>query len=1316
MWKLTGLIVKRFWGLCAFLLISLAVLVALGRELVPQLANYRGELEAHVSELSGAEVSIGAVQAVWQGLSLRLELHRVEAQGIGGETLFSADRIQARLNLLQSLFNRQLILDNLRFSQLTMDFVQRSDGHWSLRGLDPRASGSLNFKDPLDIFLKANHMEVLDAHLTFDFRTGHQTELTFPFAILENQGSFHRLRSELAVDQGEEVLHLVIEARGDPREADTFSAKGHLRLRDFDLDRVMAALPGNLWQGLPEQEWREHSRLNLDLWLDVEPGMQIQTRGFVDVGELPLAVDRIQAPLRTSARFAGQWVEFGAWKLALRDLNLLMEGVQLPALDVQLSSQDLDQPIKVQIAALDLEPWTAALAESGIIQGWALDALRELNPRGQLRNATFDLAGTSLDDITIRANLHQVHLASWRGAPAVEQLNGYVETKPLTGFVDIDSRHGFAMSYPTIFHEPLTFDTARGRVHWRVDLDGDAVDVHSGLLAIEGAAGLARGYFSLHMPTKEGQGDEELILQIGLRDSNTRYHRHFVPYTLPRPLLDWLDQSIGEGELRSGGFLYRGGLRPERADQAAIQLYLNIAHGELSYHPQWPALQDTSGVIWLDNQTVSADLESARIFDTRVEHGQIVVQVNSAGGKPMLEINAVARGDAADGLRFLRETPLQTVVGGSWLEPWQLEGDLRSAVSVAVPLDGEQPPVVHRLDLDLANTRASNPDLKLEFEDLSGRLSFNDQRGLYAEGLKAMLWGHPIQAQIAEIQGDYRALNVTMTGQMDVAAVQQWSARPELAFAAGQAPFTADLFVPYSAGAGDILPRLAIRSELQGIAIDLPAPFGKVAADAQTLAVGLSLGSGPNQLDFRYNDLIHALFELDHGDVKRGAVRLAGSAQLPAQGRLQVSGSMAHLDVAEWMAVWQRYQQAVSDLAASNGQSGKSGISLQPGFDLTLGSMAMAGFELETLKLSGKELADRWQIGLKSETLSGEISLYDDASKPALLNLSHLHLPEHESVASSNQGGDLLADVDPRRLPPLDVNVDSIWLGNTDFGSWSFELRPTASGAIARSISGTVKGGHILGLGEGQGAELEWQVGEGQSISRFQGRFVTEDLGNVLEQWGQPRLLDSESSRFEVDLRWPGSPAAIAVVNLQGRVGLSVRHGSFVRGAGDNVQARAGGALLELISFFNFDTWLRRIRLDFADLRRSGMAFQSIRGTLHFDDGRVVMTEPVVVNSFSSRFKMAGVVDLMDSSLDTRLVATIPVGGNLTFMAALAGFGLPGVAGMWLISKVFDEQIDKVSSLSFDVRGSLHDPKMKFVRFFDHEAVHEGTRAELEKP
>lgn len=1307
MWNVTGIIVKRFWGLCAFLLITLAVLVSIGRELAPQVANYRPELENYFSELAGANVSISAIQARWRGLSPQLEMRGIQVHSLEGEALFSMEIARARVNLLHSLFARQLILDNLRFKQLDMGFLQNPDGSWALRGLRPRTSdASLALNDPLDIFLRASRIEVLDATLSLDFRTGHHTKLTFPSALLENAGDFHRLRSELAVDHSD-VVSLIIEARGDPRQVDSFQAQGQLRLRNFDLDRVVAALPGQLWEGLPEQAWRQNSALNLDLWLNVAPGREITTHGTVDIGELPLTFDQgIQVPLRTTARFAGHWAESGAWKLALRDLNLLVEDVDLPALDVQLSSANLGEPVQVQVAEVDLAPWMAAILESGLVEGWALDSLRQLNPRGQLHNATFTVAGTSLDDIVIRASLHDVFLDSWRGAPAVELLNGYIEAKPLSGFVDLDSKNGFSMHYPTIYHQPLVFETARGRVHWNVDLKRKTVDVYSGLLAVDGAPGAGRGYFSLHIPMAN-QGGEELILQLGLRDSKAQYHKSFVPYVVPQPLLDWLDQSIGDGAMRSGGFLFRGGLQAATAEQATVQLFLNIEGAELAYHPDWPALQGANGVLWLDNQTVVADIDSARIFDTQVEEGHLRVHVDRGASSSTLEITAKGHGEARDGLRFLRETPLQTVIGGDWLEAWGLEGKLSSQVAITVPLDGVKKPEIHQIDLDLDQAVASNEALDLEFEALQGRLSFNDQRGLYAEKITGQLWGHAVNAELAEVHGDYRALTLTFKGHTDMAALQAWTRRPELTFASGAAAFSADLFVPYD---GDHeQPRLTVSSDLEGVVVDLPAPYGKGPTESRTMTVGISLGAEDNLLELRYSDLAHAAFELKKGTLQRVAVGLGSNGRLPESGLLHVSGTVPQFDLAQWAPVLNRYQDAYA--AESGGTSGQSIIPMQPVFDLTFDSFRFENFQVDQLRLRGEEVQDRWQISLDSPLVGGDVHLYLDPGTAILLNLTHLHLADVGMESGEGAAEDMLASFDPSGLPALDVNVDDFRIDGADFGNWSFQLRPTETGLIARNISGTVRGGHILGLTDAEGAVLEWQTTSGEAHTRFRGRFVTDNLGGVLEQWNQPHLLDSESSRFEVDLRWNGSPAAIAVTSLQGEVAMTVKRGSFTRGAGES---STGGALLELISFFNFDTWLRRIRLDFSDLKRSGMAFESIRGVLHFDEGRVIMEEPVVVNSFSSRFQMAGVVNLMDSSLDTRLVATIPVGGNLTFMAALSGFGLPAVAGMWLISKVFEEQIDKMSSLSFDVAGSLDDPKMKFVRFFDHEAVHEASRAQLD--
>jgi uncharacterized protein YhdP len=64
------------------------------------------------------------------------------------------------------------------------------------------------------------------------------------------------------------------------------------------------------------------------------------------------------------------------------------------------------------------------------------------------------------------------------------------------------------------------------------------------------------------------------------------------------------------------------------------------------------------------------------------------------------------------------------------------------------------------------------------------------------------------------------------------------------------------------------------------------------------------------------------------------------------------------------------------------------------------------------------------------------------------------------------------------------------------------------------------------------------------------------------------------------------------------------------------------------------------------------------------------------------------------------LVATLPVASNLPWLAALTG-ALPAAAGLYVASKVFENQFDKFSSAAYAVTGPWSDPQVKFRRVFD---------------
>jgi uncharacterized protein YhdP len=59
---------------------------------------------------------------------------------------------------------------------------------------------------------------------------------------------------------------------------------------------------------------------------------------------------------------------------------------------------------------------------------------------------------------------------------------------------------------------------------------------------------------------------------------------------------------------------------------------------------------------------------------------------------------------------------------------------------------------------------------------------------------------------------------------------------------------------------------------------------------------------------------------------------------------------------------------------------------------------------------------------------------------------------------------------------------------------------------------------------------------------------------------------------------------------------------------------------------------------------------------------------------------------------------------NIPWVAALAG-GLPIAAGAYVISKVFEEQVNQLSSGVYSVSGDLNNPEVIFRRVFDAEAT-----------
>ena len=94
-----------------------------------------------------------------------------------------------------------------------------------------------------------------------------------------------------------------------------------------------------------------------------------------------------------------------------------------------------------------------------------------------------------------------------------------------------------------------------------------------------------------------------------------------------------------------------------------------------------------------------------------------------------------------------------------------------------------------------------------------------------------------------------------------------------------------------------------------------------------------------------------------------------------------------------------------------------------------------------------------------------------------------------------------------------------------------------------------------------------------------------------------------------------------------------------------------------------------------------------------------------------SAFTYSGEIDLSnegdpigDSMLGGELIVTLPVAENLPWIAGLAAGSafIPVAAGVYVASKVFESDVDRFSSGTYTVSGTLNKPIIELNKVFDN--------------
>jgi uncharacterized protein (TIGR02099 family) len=1332
--------VRSFWGAVLFVIIALAVMVQLGRALFPVLNDYRGEMEQQLSAQLGVQVEVGNISAKWTGLRPRVTFTAVAVRNRNNEPVFQVERVSAEVSLLSTVRDWRLGFRKVTFTGLSGVLHQNERGHWWVQGLEritpppPLVADQPRFRDPLDIFLFGRRVELMDTHLTLLFRSGLSTELAIPHIRLENDAQFHRLAASFGVDEEQQSLYLVVEGTGDPRDDAHFDARGYLHLQRFPSAKVLAALGirDDLLSGkdssTADSGWRDDGRVTLSLWFQGTSSRGVTWNGEVAVDGSPLRPPaHLQWPASLQSRLTGSWEPQRGWQMSAADMRLSWADFAAPPLDLTLRGS-FGGETELALASLDLARWSEVAQRAGLVRGRAQEMMATLQPQGELRNVQLLRRPAEQGHFVLRGNIIDGQVAAWQGAPALTGVNGFVETSALGGEILLRSEQGFAMTFPLLYDHALSFLQAEGAMRWEIDKIARKVYLSSGLVKLVNDEVSARGHFNLHLPFDRG-GEPEMTLVVGVRKGHTDLHRTLMPRTAPEPLLQWLDRAVVSGDVRDAGFIYHGSLRKDPTAMRVIQLRGHVDNAEIAFDPAWPPLRQGAGDLYLDDQALSITglegaLEQVNVAGARVDLRQL------AGGGRGVRIQASVAGESGEAKKLLAQTPLRGL-GGKEVANWQWQGALAAEVDVLVPLDHQRSDAARqKIRLRIDDNRLHMPELNLTFDKVAGQLTYDSTTGLSSSGIDARLWGEPVHTTLrTEPAADGRTLVVDFRGKLDIADVQGWSRRPELSFASGSSPVSGELRVPMG---GRSPLRLSFSSTLKGVTLAAPPPFRKDAGEIRSLRVLIENHPGDmpqSYYTFILEEVAELRWESRAGRMQAADLSLAKNTEPLQPGLFHIRGPIAQADALQWREILEQYITALKVNEASSAPQELDEVaaeSLPIRVDLQIGVLHAGDLLLNDVRIRAAEDERVWRVQLEHETLAGRV-IWSPGDAPLQVDLDRLYLPgEKEAPAAdaqlavgdgisvagdpfTNPSNDFWRNLDLASVPAADIRIADLRNGTTALGRWAMKLRPIERGLLAYDLTADTVGLAIGGRGK-PGAEVVWTRTPTGDSSYFSGVIRARDLADTFRQLKLEPALSSDSATLDVDLQWPGPPVEVDLLKLAGMVDLSVQRGVFSRGGsvGEN-------PLLKLIGLLNFDTLARRLRLDFSDLGTAGLAYEEIDGALLFRNGTVHIRQPLQVDTPSSHLQLVGDLDMARETLDTQLVATLPLAGNLTVAAALTG-GVPLAIGVYVVGKIFKDQVERVSSLRYSVTGSWNNPEAKLERIFENSVADPASQSDPPVP
>ncbi len=1371
------------WLLLAFWLVVGISWGLLHGWIVPRINDFRPQLESAASQALGVPVRIGHVSAKSTGLNPSFEFHEVALLDTAGRPALRFPQVVLGLSPLamSSWGVTQLAVDGAE-----LDIRRLADGRLEVAGL-ALAQDAAQSRNALSDWALAQPELVLRGGLlrwTDEMHAAPPLVLSDVTAVLRNSGQRHRLlleatppaawgeRFSLRANLREPFTMGPVSWGGwlpeafKPRRLPWENGSGEL-YAEFNRNDMAELRPylAPLKLGVDLASGQGALRL----WAELKDGQF--SAGTADMAlagvQARLADDLQPLALSTlSGRISGQRLATG-FEVRSDDLRFETEdklawpGGKLSLLHTRAEGLQFS---RTELAADTLELATlASLATRLPLPRAVHQELQSLAPQGRVEQLSARWQGPAdqAQDVSARGRVRGFTLApglspspaaTQPSRPGVEKLDLDFELTPQGGQARLTMSDG-AISLPGVFMQAqarVPVSQLSGQMKWTLAPGTDSYMSRISQLSLSDLrvanADLAGRADVTWQPPAEGQpGPGMLDLKASLSRGRVNAVHRYLPQVLPLSVRQYLEGALLDGQVADAKLAIKGDLQhfpfadPSRGD---LQLSARLRQVRLDYAPPsvvnlvsdsakpWPQLEALDGELVIQRNSLevrqvqgrASGLPGLQLLRSQVR----IAELNA----PVVDINLQVKGALAQGLQFVNQSPVSAMLGDA-LRKASATGQADYSMRLSLPLASDGKTRMQGSLVLPGNDVRLLPEAPL-LGRLRGTLNFTED-SLRVASAQARVLGGDLQfegGQAAPRPGstDEPQLQFRGQGTLTAEGLQQANELGLVAQVAKQASGSAAYTAVLGVRRGEL--ELQVKSPLTGMALDLPAPLNKAAADSLTLQVERALLAEPSGLQdqlslvlgdraaVRYQRALpdaHALHATPQ--VLRGSIALGlapgDSVALPTRGvAAKLQWADADLDA------WQRMltpsagtlpavnpsaatSSALNTLAVGPVQTVEAYLPTQ--LVLNAKTLRYQGYQLNDLAVSATRDGPLWYTQIEARELSGyaQFGQGSAASGDRLYaRLSRLSLASNlardvEALLDPTLGNNIHASPGRQAVPALDIVVDDFELRGRKLGrlevdavnrplpardgnprEWRLNrlLLSSPEGALSASGSWAVAAPALQGaagrLRESRRMALDFKLD-------------VLDAGGLLKRLGMDGVVRRGQGQLTGQVHWAGSPLALDYPSLGGQFNVQIERGQFLK---------AEPGIAKLLGVLSLQSLPRRLTLDFRDVFSDGFAFDVLSGDVRIDHG-IASTRKLQMKGVNAAVMMEGSADIARETQQLQVVVIPEINAGTASLLASIANPVVGV-GTFLAQLFLRGTLNSAATQAFTIDGPWSEPRI----------------------